>query len=487
MSLLFWNDIALEANRKSHSINGGGEQTGPTLSSRALAIIHIAMYDAYIKAGGFGLDTYLDNHPSFPSPSPTAACDAMAGAACKTLKTLYPSQSNDFDMAINLYTSTNATFSSTAFDFGIIVATNILADRANDPSSSDAGYVTNNGYGRHRAAPDSSNNNHHAPYYGANSKPFVSNLNFRLNPFPSFTSSTYTMAWEEVKNKGIKTELQGMIDNTQRRTNDQTMMGIFWGYDGANKIGTPPRLYNQIIRELSAKVGLSETENVILFALVNTAMADAGIFAWREKYVHDIWRPVVGIRENNPSMGISANTGDNPVNNTEALWLPLGAPHSNNTGNNPTPPFPAYPSGHATFGAAAFYIAKYYFDYINKNPFTTPFDFVSDEFNGVTKDNQSVTRPRHIRQFDSFEKMVEENGLSRVYLGVHWKLDAFDCDANGNPVFSQDVDLTPNSNGDVIVGIGGVLLGKGIAEHIFKRFRYGTDGINKSNLGAIGN
>jgi vanadium chloroperoxidase len=44
-SILYWNEVALEANRESHT-NGKGEQTGPTLSSRALAIVHLTMYDA---------------------------------------------------------------------------------------------------------------------------------------------------------------------------------------------------------------------------------------------------------------------------------------------------------------------------------------------------------------------------------------------------------------------------------------------------------
>jgi hypothetical protein len=44
--ILYWNEVSLEANRVSHT-NGKNEQTGPTLSSRALAIVHLAMYDAY--------------------------------------------------------------------------------------------------------------------------------------------------------------------------------------------------------------------------------------------------------------------------------------------------------------------------------------------------------------------------------------------------------------------------------------------------------
>jgi vanadium chloroperoxidase len=42
-------------------------------------------------------------------------------------------------------------------------------------------------------------------------------------------------------------------------------------------------------------------------------------------------------------------------------WLPLGAPLTNATGKNFTPHFPAYPSGHATFGAAAFHITRRFY------------------------------------------------------------------------------------------------------------------------------
>jgi vanadium chloroperoxidase len=45
--ILYWNEVALEANRISHTDLKDAGTLGPTLSSRALAIIHLAMYDAY--------------------------------------------------------------------------------------------------------------------------------------------------------------------------------------------------------------------------------------------------------------------------------------------------------------------------------------------------------------------------------------------------------------------------------------------------------
>ena len=52
-----------------------------------------------------------------------------------------------------------------------------------------------------------------------------------------------------------------------------------------------------------------------------------------------------------------------------------------------------------------------------------PFTFVSDELNGVTRDNQNVIRPLIPRSFSSLSQAEEENGQSRIYLGIHWSFD----------------------------------------------------------------
>jgi hypothetical protein len=51
------------------------------------------------------------------------------------------------------------------------------------------------------------------------------------------------------------------------------------------------------------------------------------------------------------------------------------------------------------------------------------FDFVSDEFNGTTRDNEGNVRPRIVRRFSSLSEAEEENGQSRIYLGIHWSFD----------------------------------------------------------------
>src|SRR5206468_400539 len=98
----------------------------------------------------------------------------------------------------------------------------------------------------------------------------------------------------------------------------------------------------------------------------------------------------------------------------------LGTPPSNPRPGetNFTPPFPAYTSGHATFGAAAFQIVTRFYG-TDKIHFT----FMSDEFNGRTRDADGHVRPVVVRSFNSLTQAKIENAQSRIYLGIHWAFD----------------------------------------------------------------
>jgi hypothetical protein len=461
--ILFWNDVAFEANRVSHT-NGKNEQTGPTLSSRALAIVHLAMYDAYA-----GVINKPSNLPLYiggtPVPSGASPGPAVAAAAHETLSKLFPSQKPYFDLVLAGAGDT----SNPGHAFGVTVAQKILANRAGDPGADATGYVPSQKRGRHRPDPDNPGQGFHAPFYGAKSKGFAITARHTLKA-PPFDDNEYEDALREVRYKGIAPELMGTLPDNgpkiQPRTVDETLIGIYWGYDGASGLGTPPRLYNQIVREVAINKPNPDTgkpntpaQNARLFAFVHVAMADAGILAWEEKYRHDLWRPVVGIREHDKSMGPAATQAENNVSDDcDSSWLPLGAPNTNRIAKNVTPNFPAYPSGHATFGAAAFHITRLFYKDVSNDRRDDLFDdlkFVSDELNGVNTDNKGAVRPRHLRKVPrGLWQMIEENGFSRVYLGVHWVFDAFAVTDDGDP------DLDRN--------VGGVPLGLDIAEDIFQ-------------------
>ena len=474
--ILYWNEVALEANRVSHT-NGKNEQTGPTLSSRALAIVHLAMYDAYAGVRGnpnqpVNLSPYL---PGLPDPAPFApenadmvAAAAVAAAAHATLSQLFPSQKPFFDLKHSQAGLQGADL-SIGHDYGLLVAQILLDKRKDDPSASDNGYAASVARGAHRPDPDNAGQGFHAPFYGARSRGFAITDRHELAIPPQPDSPEYIEALRQVRSKGIAPELMGTLPaDLSPRTASETLIGIYWGYDGATELGTPPRLYNQVIRALAMEKENSVDQNARLFALVNAAMGDAGILAWDQKYIHDLWRPVVGIREDDPSLGPAGVGGNALSENADPSWLPLGAPKTNSKSweKNFTPNFPAYPSGHATFGAAALQIARLFYGVTHRgdDKLFEGLTFVSDEYNGISRDNKGAVRPKHVRSFPGgLWQMIVENGLSRVYLGVHWVFDAFAPDCANHP------DLQKN--------VGGIPLGIKIAEDIF------YNGLNLSNVG----
>lgn len=467
-AILYWNDVALEANRVSHS-NGAREQTGPTLSSRALAIVHLAMHDAYAGVpGGVPLTQYL---PGLSPAKAGASVDAaVAGAAHACLSALFPTQKPYFDAR---HAEAGLTGTATALDdgnaYGLIVAQAILADRQGDPGAGDNGYSPSMARGSHRVDPDDPEQGFYSPFYGARARRF-SSAAFTLDSPPEPGDADYSAALAEVRGKGIAPELMGTVPpHLDPRTPEETLIGIWWAYDGVNRLGTPPRLYNQVIRKVAEARANTVDQNAQLFALVNVAMADAGILAWKEKYRYDVWRPVLGVREHDPSMGPAGSPSGPAGGEGDPGWLPLGAPATNSfvpptatspgtSRKNTTPPFPAYPSGHATFGAAAFHMTRLFYGCSadGPDPLLDGMTFVSDELNGVNRDNRGTVRPRHVREFpDGLWGMIRENSLSRIYLGVHWSFDGFVRDAAG------DIDTAVN--------VGGVPLGLDIANDIFAR------------------
>jgi len=433
-SIVRWNNIAIDASGLDHTPVGVGEQRvfgeqlGPGRASRAMAIVHVAIFEV-VNAADRRYTSYL-NFPRVQQPIHVRAAVAQAGH--DTLAALYPSQSSQIDayLAEELAGLPVSAATDAGRRVGRRAARLILAARARDRSAHTeprvgVEYITNDAPGRWRQDPISRSPLALGAYWGR-VKPFVllSGRQFRVAPPPALDSAAYASAFEEVQRVGG----DGLTTATGRSA-EQTHAGIYWAYDGMPSLCAPPRLYNQIALTIAAQRGTRGLDLARLLALVNVAMADAGIAIWESKYAYDFWRPVTGIREADEGSGPSGAGDGNASTNGDPTFLPLGAPASNVKGPNFTPPFPAYPSGHAGFGAALFQILRnvYGTDQI-------PFTFVSDEFNGTTLANDGVARPLTLRRFVSLSQAEEENGQSRMYLGIHWAFDKSAGIAQGRAV-----------------------------------------------------
>ena len=248
---------------------------------------------------------------------------------------------------------------------------------------------------------------------------------FGAPPPPAITSLAYAQAFEQVK-------ALGAVDS-KVRTDNETDIGFFWGYDAQPGLCAPVRFYNQIAQVVAQKMGNSVTQNARFFALINFAVADAGITAWNDKYRYDFWRPIGGIRENDPGTGPTGLGSQNPylVGHGDPTWQPLGAPADNGNGTNFTPPFPSYTSGHATIGGATFKVME---DFYHTDVIPGGLTIISDEFNTITVDQNGHIRPLMPRTYNSFSQMAGENAQSRIYLGIHWQFDAVEGIRSGDRI-----------------------------------------------------
>jgi len=421
-SIHHWNQIAIDASGLDHTPSSPafGAQLGPGRASRAMAIVHIAIFDSVNAIlGGY------QGYTGIQAVKPPVSLDAaVAQAAHDTLKSLYPAQAATFDaaLAIDLGKIANKNERANGVSLGQRAAAAILTMRTNDGAQIPEphwgiDYSASNAPGVWRMDPVSQITTALGAHWGE-CVPFVlqSSSQFRSPPPPAMTSPEYTAAYNEAKSYG-----GDGVNTPTVRTPEQSFIGTFWAYDGTPSLCAPPRLYNQITVHIADQMQLGTAQLARLLALINTAMADSGITIWESKYYYQLWRPVSGIRE--------ADTDGNPNTISDLNFMPLGAPASNLNGPNFTPPFPSYPSGHGGFGGALFQTMRRFYGTDN-----IAFTFVSDEFNGVTKDNAGNTRPYMPRSFTTLSQAEEENGQSRIYLGIHWQFDKTQAIALGENV-----------------------------------------------------
>lgn len=271
----------------------------------------------------------------------------------------------------------------------------------------------------------------------------VQNFIAGLPGIPDMNSAAYTAAFEEVRDIG---EL-----NSATRTPEQTEIGVFWGYDRAT-MGPPPVLFLRNMHDIATQSGNTEAENARLFAQASVAMADAAIAAWDAKFEYDFWRPVAAIREAG-----DGTVGDNDGNpNTVAVpdWRPLGAPGDPLVADSDfTPPFPAWPSGHATMAGAMFETLRLFY---GTNVFGEIEGVSGSVYNLTSQEMMPSDLPDamlppgydNARQFTTFSAMLDsatpdytspewENAISRIYLGIHWIFDATDGISLGNAIAGE--------------------------------------------------
>ena len=296
------------------------QSLGPStpIQSRALAMVHLAMFDA-LNA----IDRRYASYATPLAPSPDASREAAAAAAAhEVLVRLIPLQKASLDAALekSLKGVADGPARQSGLELGRLSARQLLIARADDGAGRTIAYVPATTPGAWKPTPPE-----FAPPalpHWPQVRPFLVSAvaKFALPPPFPVDGAAYARDVEEVRIKG------GAY--SARRSSEQAAIAIFWTVPTAIP-------WNAAARSALASRKADLVDSARVLALMNAATADSQIAVWTIKYRYNVLRPVQAIRDprslNNP--GISG----------DPTWESFIT----------TPPHPDYVSGHSGYSGAA--------------------------------------------------------------------------------------------------------------------------------------
>ena len=353
--VLHWNEIAQRAVGPANAY----------IQSRSMAITHLAMLDAVTDAIGAGT---VGIGAATPPYSPDAAA---ISAARDVIRTLHPESAASVEAALTagLASILDGEPKVKGISLGQIAAAKMLERRKDDGWNATGSYAPGSGPGIWVPTPPA-----HAPAllpHWGKVTPFALKTGDQFRPVApaAIDSPRYLKELLEVFDVGAT--------NSSRRPPELTDAARFWQISGVQG-------WNPAARQVSTAKQQTLLANTQTFALLNVAIADALIACFEAKYTYNTWRPITAIRA---GLGVIG-----PV----AEWLPAIV----------TPPFPAYPSGHACAAGAAREVLERIF-----GP------------DGHAIELTSATAPGVTFRYASFKAIADQIDDARVYGGIHIRED----------------------------------------------------------------
>lgn len=361
------SNVIMDWNVKADAI-GGEKQLPNSASTRALSMMHTAMFDAVNAIER----RYTPYKLTLEADRATSKEAAAAAAAHGVLVSLYPDQTKDLDTLFNASLSgvSDGEAKTKGVELGRKAAAGIVALRANDGSGAAENYrpYTSAGVYVPTIVPVESTAGRITPFV------MTSPSQFRAAPPPALTSETWTRDVNEIREMGGR--------NSTKRSAEQTNIGRFWFFTG-------PRTFNPIVRQLAAAKGMDLIDTARLYALVSIASADAFIAIFDAKYAYNFWRPITAIR--------NADLSSNPATPREEAWSPLGM----------TPMHPEYPCAHCIAASAVATVLQ---------------NVVGNEVPEVTL--TSPTAPGVTRKWTRLQDYADEVSNARIWSGFHYRFSS---------------------------------------------------------------
>jgi membrane-associated phospholipid phosphatase len=182
--------------------------------------------------------------------------------------------------------------------------------------------------------------------------------------------------YSEDKSSDFYREALEVYTTAKALTSEQKAIAFFWA-DDAMATPTPAGHWVSIVLQIADADSFPIDKLVDVLMRMNVAMADAFIGCWKEKFRHDLLRPITYIKRV-----------------MDPDWMPFIL----------TPPFPEYPSGHSVQSSAASKVLAS----VLGEPY--PLSDKTRERDGAVP-----------RSFTGFVAAAKEAGISRLYGGIHFR------------------------------------------------------------------
>ncbi|GLI02702.1 vanadium-dependent haloperoxidase [Phytohabitans aurantiacus] len=427
-----WNKQVIESVRV--------DPFGPGPWARSLAMVHTAMYDAWAAYDLLANGTRYGGALRRPLLERTLAnkIQAMSYAAHRTCVDLYPARKPIFDafmQSLGFNPALNPTDATSPAGVGVTAAAGLLAYRHNDgsnqlgnlapgPYSDYTGYVPVNQPMVVSApfnpatlpSPDQWQPLTYVNLFGQTETPTYRQPFWgQVTPFGLLSAAVHRdlTGPEKFGTQGYLNQANQLLAMSANLTERQKAVVSYWP-DGPDTVQPPPPAHIcQFLHFVSARDQHSLDQDVKLFFGVTNAMFDASIVVWDNKRLYNSVRPISAIRKLFNGQQVSAWAG--PGLGTQLInggtWHPYKPRHF------PSPPFPAFISGHATFSAAWARVMQLF-----KLNDTFGFSVVVPAGSSVAEPGLAPASDV-LLHYPTYTSMAEDAGLSRLWGGVHFPDD----------------------------------------------------------------
>lgn len=393
------NDAAVGWGRMTLYVTQHTPANSPTYASRCLGYIGLTMYECVVHSNPSysSLSNVLNGLDSLPVPE--AGQDyswvlAMNAGQATILRSIYNQTSDANKAKIDSLEEAYYDHFARGLDeatarrsvaFGAAVAKRIFGWSLND--GGHRGYLAN--FDKKLRLPSDpgcwepplygQSFSHYPlhPHWGRNRTFLIQNSSLETPPMTRYDS---------MPGSGYEKLFRDVYDKNRILTQEEKEIALWWGDDPGETFTPAGHSYYLALTVLDKTdaplIACGET-----CARVGIAVADAFINCWKWKYIYSSERP-------------SSYISKRIDNRWESFW--------------PDPPFPAFPSGHATQAAA---VAE-----VMTDLWGASFELTDDAHKNRARDDfRNVDfKPRH---YHSFWQIAEETALSRFYGGIHTAQD----------------------------------------------------------------